>query len=176
MNYRPCLWRVMATVPVQLNLLIATINSTHTHSSTSSTTCACTVSRVWTGRVYSCTRFFLLSPLGKSATNWPIVPAPGDDECGAVGGIITGRENWSTRGKPAPVPLCPPQIPHDLGSNPGRRGGKPTTNRLSYGTAFRALNCNPLYEAQCDYEHRSKVSRYRRIIIITVIINPKYEM
>jgi hypothetical protein len=22
----------------------------------------------------------------------------------------------------------------DLGSNPGRRGGKPTTNRLSYGT------------------------------------------
>lgn len=31
MNYRPCLWRVMATVRVQLNLLIATINSTHTH-------------------------------------------------------------------------------------------------------------------------------------------------
>jgi hypothetical protein len=22
--------------------------------------------------------------------------------------------NRSTRGKPAPVPLCPPQIPHDL--------------------------------------------------------------
>jgi hypothetical protein len=34
------------------------------------------------------------------------------------------------------VPLCQPQIPHDLGSNPGRRGGKPATNRLSYGTAF----------------------------------------
>jgi hypothetical protein len=25
-----------------------------------------------------------------------------------------GRGNRSTRGKPAPVPLCPPQIPHDL--------------------------------------------------------------
>jgi hypothetical protein len=24
----------------------------------------------------------------------------------------------------------------DLGSNPGRRGGKPATNRLNYGTAY----------------------------------------
>jgi hypothetical protein len=24
----------------------------------------------------------------------------------------------------------------DLGSNPGRRGGKPATNRLSYGTVY----------------------------------------
>jgi hypothetical protein len=24
----------------------------------------------------------------------------------------------------------------DMGSNPGRRGGKPATNRLSYGAAF----------------------------------------
>jgi hypothetical protein len=47
------------------------------------------------------------------------------------------RGNRSTRRKPAPVPLCLPQIPHDdLGSNPGRRGGKPATNRLSYATAF----------------------------------------
>jgi hypothetical protein len=37
--------------------------------------------------------------------------------------------------KPVPVPLCPPQIPHDLDSNPGRCGVKPATNRLSYGTA-----------------------------------------
>jgi hypothetical protein len=46
-----------------------------------------------------------------------------------------GRGNRSTRRKPATVPLCRPQIPHDLGSNPRRRGGKPATNRLSYGTA-----------------------------------------
>jgi hypothetical protein len=35
------------------------------------------------------------------------------------------------------VQHCPPQIPHDdLGLNPGRRGRKPTNNRLSYGKAF----------------------------------------
>jgi hypothetical protein len=36
-----------------------------------------------------------------------------DDECGAVGGMI-GRGNRITRRKPAPLSLCPPQIPHDL--------------------------------------------------------------
>jgi hypothetical protein len=34
--------------------------------------------------------------------------------------------------KPAPVPLCPLQTPHDLGSNPGLRDGNPAR---SYGTA-----------------------------------------
>jgi hypothetical protein len=49
------------------------------------------------------------------STIWPIVPAlDDDDECGAVGGMRTGRETRSTRRKPAPVSLCPPQIPHDL--------------------------------------------------------------
>jgi hypothetical protein len=40
--------------------------------------------------------------------------------------------------KPTLVPLCPSQIPYDLtwASNPVRRGGKPATNRLSYGTAL----------------------------------------
>jgi hypothetical protein len=52
-----------------------------------------------------------------------------DDECGAVCGMRIGKRNWSTRRKFALVPLCP----HE--SNPGRRGGKVTTNRLSYGTA-----------------------------------------
>jgi hypothetical protein len=37
-----------------------------------------------------------------------------DDDCGAVGGMKIGRGNRSTRIKPAPVPLCPPQIPHEL--------------------------------------------------------------
>jgi hypothetical protein len=44
---------------------------------------------------------------------WTIVPAP-DDDYGAVGGMRIGRGNQSTRRKPAPVPLCPPQIPHGL--------------------------------------------------------------
>jgi hypothetical protein len=37
-----------------------------------------------------------------------------DDDYGAVGGIRIGRGNRSTRRKPALVPLCPSQIPHDL--------------------------------------------------------------
>jgi hypothetical protein len=36
-----------------------------------------------------------------------------DDECGPVGGMI-GKGNRSTRRKPAPVPLCPPQTAHNL--------------------------------------------------------------
>jgi hypothetical protein len=90
------------------------------------------------------TRFFIilsvvrLSPLGTAATTGLRVlyqPQVLDDgECGAIGGMKIGRGNRSTRGKPAPAPLCPPQIPHDQtpGSNPGRRSGKPATNRLSH--------------------------------------------
>jgi hypothetical protein len=39
------------------------------------------------------------------------VSAPGDYDNGEIGGMI-GRGNRSTRRKPAPVPLCPPQTPH----------------------------------------------------------------
>jgi hypothetical protein len=56
-----------------------------------------------------------LSQLRTLATNWPIVAAPDDDdECGAVSRMRIGRGIRSTRRKPVPVPLCPPQIPHDL--------------------------------------------------------------
>jgi hypothetical protein len=88
--------------------------------------------------------FFLFVGWGVSASTWycghfwPIVqPRMIDDGgCGAIGGMRIGRGNRSTRRKPAPVPLCPPQIPHDLTSNPARRGGKPATNRLGYGAVF----------------------------------------
>jgi hypothetical protein len=39
------------------------------------------------------------------------VSAPGDYDIGEIGGMI-GRENRSTRRKPATVLLCPPQTPH----------------------------------------------------------------
>jgi hypothetical protein len=52
-----------------------------------------------------------MGPLGTTATNRPIAPAPGDYDAGEIGGII-GKGNRSTRRKPAPVPLCPPQTPH----------------------------------------------------------------
>jgi hypothetical protein len=35
-------------------------------------------------------------------------------DCGTIGGMRIGRGNRNTRRKPTPVPLCPPQIPHDL--------------------------------------------------------------
>jgi hypothetical protein len=54
-----------------------------------------------------------MGPLGTSATEWPTVPAPGDYDDGEFGGIKIGRRNRSTRRKPAPAPLCPPQIPLD---------------------------------------------------------------
>jgi hypothetical protein len=56
-----------------------------------------------------------LSPLGKSASNWPIVPAL-DDGCVCV----EQSDEWELAGETKvfsenlpPVPLCPPQIPHD---------------------------------------------------------------
>jgi hypothetical protein len=63
------------------------------------------------------------------------------DDCGATGGMKIGRGNLSSRRKPAPAPLCPPQIPHDetRARTPGRRGGKPATNRLSYGAAIQCV-------------------------------------
>jgi hypothetical protein len=60
-----------------------------------------------------------LGPFGTAATNRPIVPAPGDYGGGGIGGMI-GRGNRSTRRKPAPMPLCPPQTPHAV---PGREPG-----------------------------------------------------
>jgi hypothetical protein len=57
-----------------------------------------------------------LSPLGTAATTGLVYqPQMIDDgDCGAIGGMKIGRGNRSTRRKPAPAPLCPPQIPHDL--------------------------------------------------------------
>jgi hypothetical protein len=76
--------------------------------------------------VSPCYIFFLLvfwggvrlSPLGTSATISSIIPAPDDDddddEYKVVGGMRTGKGSRNTLRKPAPVPLCPPQIPHNL--------------------------------------------------------------
>jgi hypothetical protein len=50
--------------------------------------------------------------------------------------MMIGRGNRSTRRKPAPVPLWPPQNPHAWpDENPGRRGRKPVTNRVTYDKA-----------------------------------------
>jgi hypothetical protein len=56
-----------------------------------------------------------LSPLGSAATTGLLYQPQiiDDGNCGEIGGMKIGRGNRSTRRKPAPAPLCPPQIPHD---------------------------------------------------------------
>jgi hypothetical protein len=57
-----------------------------------------------------------LRPLGTSATVGLLYQPRmiDNNDYGAVGGMRIGRGNRSTRRKPAPVPLFPPQISQDL--------------------------------------------------------------
>jgi hypothetical protein len=101
-------------------------------------------------RTFGQPRFFLvswggmrLSPLRASATNWPIVPAPDDRWIWSS----QWNENWQRKPKysekicpSATLPTINPTWP-DLDSNSGRRGWKPATNRMSYGTALPLLHC-----------------------------------
>jgi hypothetical protein len=59
------------------------------------------------------------------------------DDCGAIGGMRIGRGNRCTRRNPFPMPLCPPQILHELTLTLTRTAAviKPATNRLNYPTA-----------------------------------------
>jgi hypothetical protein len=101
-----------------------------------------------------------LGPVGTAATNRPIVPAPGGYDDEGIGGMI-GKGNRSTRRKPVPVPLCPPQTsPICPNANPGRRGGKPATNHLSYGTALVVI----VYRLRSSYfvNFRLKFRTFRR--------------
>jgi hypothetical protein len=89
-----------------------------------------------------------LGPLGTAATDRPVVPAAGDYDEGEIGGMI-GRGNRNTRRKPTqcrfvhhkPHMLCPD-------ANPGRRGGKPATNRLSYGTALTVYKVSLQFQSK----------------------------
>jgi hypothetical protein len=60
-----------------------------------------------------------------------------DDECGAVGGMI-GKGNRSTRRTPAPVPVRPPQIPHDLTRARTQAAAMENQHSEASGVAFRA--------------------------------------
>jgi hypothetical protein len=54
-----------------------------------------------------------------------------EDECGMLG----KRNKYSDKTCANDTFSTTDPTWADLGSNPGRRGGKPATNRLSYGTA-----------------------------------------
>jgi hypothetical protein len=74
-----------------------------------------------------------LGPHDTEAINRPIVPAPGDYDGGEIGGMIIDGGNRSTRRNPATLPTTNPTCCMD--AKPDRRGGKPASNRLSFGTA-----------------------------------------
>jgi hypothetical protein len=83
----------------------------------------------------------MLSPLGTSANNWPIVPAP-DHRWRVWSG--QWNENWEDKPKYSEK-TCPSATLSttnptwlDLGSNQSRPDGNPVTNGLSYGTASDA--------------------------------------
>jgi hypothetical protein len=82
-----------------------------------------------------------LRPLGRATTDWPIVACPG--------WLWWWRIWWNKdlQGKPkyseetcssATLSTTSPTWP-DPGWNPGRRVGKPATNRLSYGAAYKKM-------------------------------------
>jgi hypothetical protein len=99
-----------------------------------------------------------LGPLGTTATNKPIVPAPVDYDKGEIGGMMIGRGNRSTKRKPASVPLCPPQTPHACtDANPGRRVANPAPNRLSYGTALPTKNLYTHFNKYADRRIRKPI-------------------
>jgi hypothetical protein len=71
-----------------------------------------------------------LGPLSTVATDWRIVPAPGVYDDGEFGGMKLAGE---TETHPSATLSTTNPTSLDPGSNPGPRGGKPATNRLSYG-------------------------------------------
>jgi hypothetical protein len=74
--------------------------------------------------------------VGTAAINRPIVPAPVDQDDGQFeGNGCQVKPKYSEKTCPsAALPTTNPTCCPD--ANPGRRGGKPATNRLYYGTAL----------------------------------------
>jgi hypothetical protein len=89
-----------------------------------------------------CRSFFLFGLWGywHCGHSWPIVPASGDSKM-----IVEKQMEYRFAGETDVLGenlpqrhFCPSQNPTwpDPGLNPGRRGGKPATNRMSYGAAM----------------------------------------
>jgi hypothetical protein len=78
-----------------------------------------------------------LSPLRMSATNYPIVPVPNNRWLWNSWWNEDWLEKTKYMEKTCPSATLSTENPTwlDLVSNPGRRIGKPATNRLSYGKA-----------------------------------------
>jgi hypothetical protein len=76
-----------------------------------------------------------LGPLGTSATNWLIVPAPGWRMENLVEWLLAGETEVLGENLPQCRSVYHKSYVIWPGANLGHLGGKPATNRLSYGTA-----------------------------------------
>jgi hypothetical protein len=79
------------------------------------------------------------------ASKWPIVPAP--DRRRWVWGSrwMFGRGNWRTSRKPVSVPLCPPQILHDLNRARTRAAAVGSRRLTSWATAQLLRYSSPVW-------------------------------
>jgi hypothetical protein len=73
----------------------------------------------------------------------------GEGDCGATGGMKIGRGNRSTWRKPAPAPLCPPQIPLDQTRDRTRAAALP----LPYITFNLGSEADARNLGSCDFLH-----------------------
>jgi hypothetical protein len=85
-----------------------------------------------------------------------IVSAPGDYDNEEIGGMI-GRGNRSTRKKPAPVQLCPPQNPHAAltRTRAAAVGSQRLTAELLHGLSRRKPAQVPLCSQQTPHAART---------------------
>jgi hypothetical protein len=84
--------------------------------------------------------FFIARGVGLSPLHcghfWPMAPAPDDRWV-----IVEQLVEWRLAGETCPSATLSTTNPNwpDPGSNPGRRGGRPATNRLSYGGNHKTI-------------------------------------
>jgi hypothetical protein len=117
------------------------------------------------GYVFRIVRIFLiilsglrLSSLGTAATTGLLYQPRMIDDCGAIGGMKIGRGNRSTRIKPAPAPLCPPQITHDQAQSRTRVAA----------VGIQRLTAWPMARPKKFYVN--KISTYVDLICYSIII------
>jgi hypothetical protein len=101
------------------------------------------------------------------------VSDPGDYDNGEIGGMI-GRGNGSTRRKPAPVLLCPPQTPHAARTRTRATavGSQRLTAELRHGltfviTLFARTHFNPFPGPDESSLHSPIMSLLRSVLMFS---------
>jgi hypothetical protein len=115
-----------------------------------------------------------LSPLGTAATVWPIVPAQNDRWW-----VWSSRWNANWQGKlkysEKTCPNASLSTTNPTWPNPGRRGGKPANNHLSYGTDLASFTLTLKMEAVCSSETSANYQTTWRHISEDVINSMRWQ-